>query len=67
MSCAQNEKVKRMLKEQRLISKDLDQQNSSIDGDLEQTVAPPPSSSGNLHDLPHNDAPCSDVGIMQNP
>ncbi len=54
-----------MLKEQRLISKDLEQQNGSIDGGLEQTVAPPPSYSGNLHDLPYKDAPCSDVGIIQ--
>ena len=56
-----------MLKEQRLISKDLEQQNGSIAGGLQQTVAPPPSSSGNLHDLPYKDAPRSDVRIMQSP
>jgi hypothetical protein len=54
-----------MLKEQRLISKDLEQQIGSFAGGLEQTVALPASSSGNLHDLSYKDAPCSDVGIMQ--
>ncbi len=63
--CAQGEEVKKLLKEQRLISKDLEQQNGSIAGGLEQTVAPSTSSSGNLHDLPYKDAPCSDAGIMQ--
>jgi len=60
--------VKRQLKEQRLISKDAhEQQAGGVAGGLEQAVAPSTSSSGNLHELPYKDAPCSDVGIMQWP